>query len=300
MPLAPCRLCGETKELQESHIVPKFVFRWMKETSSTGYIRHSQQPNLRVQDGLKFYLLCGDCERRLNQWETQFANHIFHPLTQGTTDTALYGPWFLLFCVSVSWRVLVFYIDNDYIERVPAALRPDVHRAERAWREFLLGCLPRPGRHEQHFVPLGTIRNCTYSDIPTNINRYFLRVIDMDIANNGNTAFVYTKIGPFVILGFIAIPFAKQWHGAKVCAGHGRIRPRAYTMPKIFAEYLFTKARKAARMKENISAAQQMKIRAAYMNDLDQAAHSDFMEAMHQDVRLFGYSAFTPPKPDTE
>ena len=85
-----------------------------------------------------------------------------------------------------------------------------------------------------------------------------------------------------------------------MCAGHGRIRPRVYTMPKIFAEYLFTKARKAAPMKENISFRQQMKIRSAYMTDLDRAAHSDFMEAMHQDVRLFGYSAFTPPKPDTE
>jgi hypothetical protein len=272
----------------------------MKETSATGYIRRSQEPNLRVQDGLKSYLLCGDCERRLNQWETQFANHIFYPLTQGTTNGALYGPWFLSFCVSVSWRVLVYYIDNSYIERVPAALTPNVHGAERAWREFLLGRLSRPGRYEQHFVPLGAIQSSTYSEIPTNINRYFLRVIDVDIANNGNTAFVYTKLGPFVILGFIAIPFAKQWHGAKVYAGHGRIRPRAYTMPKIFAEYLFTKARKVAQMKENVSAGQQMKIRAAYMNDLDRAAHSDFIEAMHQDVRLFGQSAFEPPKLDTE
>jgi hypothetical protein len=51
--ITPCRLCGEMKELQESHILPGFVYRWMKETSATGYLRFAQQPNLRVQDGVK-------------------------------------------------------------------------------------------------------------------------------------------------------------------------------------------------------------------------------------------------------
>jgi hypothetical protein len=36
------------QELQESHILPGFVFRWMKETSATGYLRFGQQPNLRT------------------------------------------------------------------------------------------------------------------------------------------------------------------------------------------------------------------------------------------------------------
>ena len=39
MPITPFRLCGETKELQESHILPGFVYRWLKETSATGYLR---------------------------------------------------------------------------------------------------------------------------------------------------------------------------------------------------------------------------------------------------------------------
>jgi hypothetical protein len=69
--------------LQESHILAGFVYRWMKETSATGYLRFGQQPNLRVQDGVKLHLLCA--EDRFNQWETQFANRIFHPMTQGNT-----------------------------------------------------------------------------------------------------------------------------------------------------------------------------------------------------------------------
>src|SRR5260370_38660106 len=104
MPRAPCRLCGETKELQESHILPGLVYRWIKETSATGYLRFGQQPNLRVQDGLKLHLLCDDCEQRFNQWETQFANQIFHSMTQRKAGRASYGTWLLLFCASVSWR----------------------------------------------------------------------------------------------------------------------------------------------------------------------------------------------------
>ena len=94
---------GAVKELQESHILPRFVFRWLKETSATGYLRSGQQPNLRVQDGLKLHLLCQDCKQRFNHWGTQFANEIFHPMTQGTAERASYGP-LLLFWVSVSWR----------------------------------------------------------------------------------------------------------------------------------------------------------------------------------------------------
>jgi hypothetical protein len=79
MPTAACRLCGVISELRESHILPAFVYRWMKDTSATGYVRSSQQPNVRAQDGVKVHLLCGDCEARLNQWETEFARRIFYP-----------------------------------------------------------------------------------------------------------------------------------------------------------------------------------------------------------------------------
>jgi hypothetical protein len=130
MPISPCRLCGATKELQESHILPGFVFRWKKETSATGYLRFGQRPNLRVQDGVKLHLLCQDCEQRFNNWEPEFANRIFHPMTQGKAARACYGAWLLLFCASVSWRVLVYHIDGNHLTHMDEALLPSVERAE--------------------------------------------------------------------------------------------------------------------------------------------------------------------------
>src|SRR6516225_7774175 len=190
-PNSPCRLCGATKKLQKSHILPGFVFRWMKETSATGYLRFGQQPNRRVQDGLKFHLLCQDCEQRFNDWETQFASQIFHPMTQGKAERACYGPWLLLFCASVSWRVLVYCMDGDHLDHVPAALQPSVDRSALTWREFLLGNRPRPQPHEQHILPLpsGAVESYTHSEMPTNINRYLFRTPDMSVASNDRDAF---------------------------------------------------------------------------------------------------------------
>jgi hypothetical protein len=131
-----------------------FCFPLEKETSATGYLRFGQQPNLRVQDGVKLHLLCRDCEQRFNNWESEFANRIFHPMTQGKAARACYGPWLLLFCTSVSWRVLVYHIDRTHLTHMYEAVLPSVERAEVVWREFLLGNRARPQLHEQHVWPL--------------------------------------------------------------------------------------------------------------------------------------------------
>src|SRR5262249_55731966 len=143
MPISPCRLCGETKELRESHILPGFVYRSMKESSATGYLRFGQQPNLRVQDGIKLHLLCGDCEQRFSQWQPPFPTRIFPLITQAPPPPSS-GSCLFLFCASFWWRVRLFHKDETPPTTIPAALLPSVERAELTWREFLLGSRPRP------------------------------------------------------------------------------------------------------------------------------------------------------------
>jgi hypothetical protein len=293
-PISPCRLCDARKELQESHILPGFVFRWKKETSATGYMRFGQSPNLRVQDGVKLHLLCRDCEQRFNDWETQFANQIFHPMTQGKAERASYSSWLLQFCASVSWRVLVYFIDGKHLGHVPATLLPSVERAELTWREFLLGNRPRP-QPQQHIWPLagGLLESYTRSEMPTNINRYLFRTTDMSVASNDRDAFTYAKLGPFIIVGFIAMARPKQWVGTRVNTHGGTIiGPRDYTMPKEFWEFITVKADRAATLQERISEKQTAKIAETYKANLERAAESDSMRVMHQDVKLFGGRAF--------
>src|SRR5712675_772123 len=97
--LQPCRLCGESRHLQESHVIPAFVYRWLKETSATGYLRFGQTPNKRVQDGCKERWLCADCEQRLGVWEAQFATKVFYPLSQDGGGQICYREWMMKFCI---------------------------------------------------------------------------------------------------------------------------------------------------------------------------------------------------------
>jgi hypothetical protein len=70
-----CKLCGRTGDLQQSHVLPSFAFKWMKQA---GHIRRSGLPNRRSQDGEKREWLCWDCEQLFNSFETPFATKIFH------------------------------------------------------------------------------------------------------------------------------------------------------------------------------------------------------------------------------
>jgi hypothetical protein len=217
----------------------------MKQTSATGYLRFSQNPNLRSQDGLKYFMLCKDCEERFNIWETQFSKYVFYPLTQNA-DTAVYADWMIRFCTSVSWRVLKWYLENNHMNHVQENLMPVVEQCESRWRQFMLGECVDLGRHQQHFLPLGTIESHTFTDMPSNINRYFLRAVDMDIISGEETALVYSKIGPFIILGFAEMPYPAQWIGTQVQLNRGTIEPRDYTLPSQFGEFLMQKAERMA------------------------------------------------------
>src|ERR1700733_10651325 len=102
-----CRLCHIRAELQGSHIIPAFVFRWRKDTAPTPYMRASDNPNRRVQDGPTEFWMCSNCEQKLGDWERKFSCTVFRSLTENGTCRVQYGDWLLKFCVSISWRILL-------------------------------------------------------------------------------------------------------------------------------------------------------------------------------------------------
>lgn len=109
-----CALCYEDKKLELSHIVPKFVMRYLKKTS-VGAIRNMDNPNVVVQDSEKHYLLCSDCEDLFSTYETKFANNFFHPYLSGNKKIFEYDKDTFYFLTSVSWRSL--YLDIlDFVE----------------------------------------------------------------------------------------------------------------------------------------------------------------------------------------
>ncbi len=287
-----CHLCNQEKNLCLSHVIPKFVYKWHKDTSPTGFLRCGSEPNKRVQDGLKYYWLCDECETRLSSYETEFANHIFHPMNHGNTLQIKYGSWFLKFCVSVSWRVLNFHLKENRISHLSSILQDYTHNAYMIWKEFLLDQRPHPDQHEQHFLPLDVVINYTHKDTPSNINRYILRCIEFNLAKGVQSAFTYAKLGKFIIVGFIKMPYPKHWKGTKVHVNNGLVSSKKYILPKMFGDFLRDRSRITSTIQSKISDKQNEKIEASYRKNMDRAAKSEWFRAIDQDVSLFGKSAF--------
>ena len=101
-----CALCQNGSRGEVSHIIPAFVYKYLKKSSATGYMRKPADPNRRIQDGFKYPLLCESCEDRFSIYEGAFASSIFHPYLKDKPLTISYDQNCLKFAVSVLWRGL--------------------------------------------------------------------------------------------------------------------------------------------------------------------------------------------------
>lgn len=292
MPIGKCRLCGGESELQLSHVLPAFAYRWLRESSGNGYLRSSDEPNRRIQDGLKFYWLCAACEQAFSRNETAFAGKLFHPYIKASGKIFPYSSWLIHFCTSVSWRVLRFYRDEGHLKSWEPEALARINEAELVWRELLFGSRPHPAEHQQHLLPLDRIAEST-GELAPNINRYLMRAVHLDIVRGTQSIFTYAKLGRFIILGFVYEPNLNHWKGAKVHASRGYIEPREYVVPRALGDYLNEKARKMQSALASMSDRQHEKVDAAFRANIDRFVSSDAFAAMHADVEMFGDRAFS-------
>ena len=284
-----CGLCRHDRELRQSHIIPKFVFDYVKRTSATGYMRVGTEPNRRVQDGPKRPLLCHDCEQLLSGWERSFAQFVFHPYSVNTSAVLNYGPWLCKFLVSVSWRVLLFYKLEGHLSEIPTQHRGPIEKGLETWREFLLDMRPHPGDFEQHLLPLDALESANIPGMPTNMNRYVLRAVDMDVVTGERTALVYWKLPRFVVLGFVVNPEPRSsWVATRTAVKGGQIRPRKYGLSKTVMDYVMGQAQKADDITRSISLRQQELIDKAMLNDCERSHASESVKALIQDIQFFG------------
>ncbi len=285
-----CALCAECAPLCVSHVLPAFIFRWLRKSSATGHFRFVQSPDRRVQDGIKLPLLCEECEGRLNQFETAFATGLFHPWNANSGTPIRYGSWLLKFCVSISWRVLKYVEDQTGLQHLDPAQKESAKAAMERWSNFILGIEPHPGPFEQHLLPLDPVESYSINEMPNNINRYFLRAVEMDLPRGAKSAYTYAKFGKFALFGFIQPP-AQKWVGTKVHVRSGLIAPREYQLPRELMDYFSERARRYGEASARISDKQQDKIEGEIFRNVDRLKSSATLDAMLHDQRLFGADA---------
>lgn len=276
-------------DLQQSHVLPSFVFKWMKQA---GPIRKSGLPNRRSQDGDKRGWLCGDCEQLFNSFETPFATKIFHPYDLDRSVKVRYGEWMAKFCASVAWRSLSALQEDGKFQHLTGQQAALGEKALETWSRFLLGSYKHTGAFELHVLTFGEIKDASAPMTASNINRYLTRTIDMDLAANSSVCFSYSKLGPFAIFGFVQ-SYRRQWKGTRMPSGAGWFQPHNITVPKQLWDYLNDRALHVRRVTEAISPAQQQKIAETFRANPERFLQSGLFRAVQRDVEMFGRDAFS-------
>ena len=129
-----CALFDIETELNHSHIIPKFAFDYLKETGGR-YLRTYDQPNKRLQDGPKRYLLSRRAELEFSKRERWFANNIFIPYMKDDEKYFVYNENFAFFIISVLWRVLVDQLKHPDIASDPRF--QFLMEVQNEWKKFL-------------------------------------------------------------------------------------------------------------------------------------------------------------------
>lgn len=279
----PCRLCKKNSELKESHIIPKAIFRWMKDTSATGYLRFSQNMNIPRQDGLKLPFLCSECEGQFSTYEKYFFEQIFLPLHNDKARIA-YKNRFLKFAASIAWRTLKYFMEKDEIDHLNERQLKYCNRALEAWKDFLFDKKDSPSIFELHFYNF--IDEVSLSgDTPNNIHRYLHRSVGFNLYRSDNVAFLYIKLPGLIFIGYITLPNdIKEFRKTRIKSS-GKIELMDYTAPMYILDIIKEEAQKIAEYKNSISEKQQSKINDKYKNNAERANQSKTVQAIRKDIQ---------------
>jgi hypothetical protein len=207
-----CALCEQNRDLRESHIIPKFVGRWIKRSSETRKFRAPDAPRRRKQDIYKQPLLCGECEQRFSSVESTFSSEIFRPFLDDGQEMIDYGSWLLEFAVSEAWRVGI--VHRTEIASQFHALAADMDLALREWADFLLKKRPDPGSRQHYLLLLSSSSVPATETSPSAYEWFLMRAVDgAPVAKDGEL-FIYTKLPGLALVSAVTPP------AVGVLAGH--------------------------------------------------------------------------------
>lgn len=295
-----CRLCLKTALLRGSHVLPAFVYRWFKVSSATGYIRTVERPNLRVQDGPVVPLLCDSCEQALAIAEKDFSERLFSPAANGSEISPNYGPWLARFAASVCWRGLLWAWESGRLARYEATNEADLRAASERWRTFLGTDGSSGVDPDVHFMPIWPVHGVIGQDVPPNFNRYLARSIQVEVATGGeHSHFVYVKLGPIILLGFIRPAPAGTWEGTAISPTGGAFS-KLYSVPEALFGFMSDQATIVLDGQRSISSRQGTRIAQDWRRDLDRVTKSGTMAALTADVEASGPQSVFPDQRDRD
>ena len=245
-----CALCLKDKELAESHVIPSFIIKWLKDTSVTGYVRDARHGNKRIQDGYKPRLLCYDCEQIISGYETKFSDNIFRPFTKDYLELngkikkdgyLQYGEWLNKFIISIVWRSF----KSNFYTNYPMGMRTNwvegiIALLER-WRRYLLEENNYCGNITNYVLFLRNIYEGTGElpeDISPQIVHYLMRTIDGALIMDEKTIIDMNKLGPIMTLTAL-YPNKITGYPNSIIAKTGKLKIEQVWSNAVLNRYLF-------------------------------------------------------------
>jgi hypothetical protein len=108
-----CRFCGATPTIRESHVIPKFVARYLLANSTTGTLLNLWDRR-QHRDIWKGSYFCAKCDNQtFSGWEGHFSRVIWRNPDIATTEWC--EPASLAFMLSLAFRVAVHAIETSPI-----------------------------------------------------------------------------------------------------------------------------------------------------------------------------------------
>lgn len=250
-----CKLCHKEKELKLSHIFPRFIVVWLRNTG-TGNFRNPQFPNRREQDGPKKYMLCHDCENQLSISENYFRQNVFYPIINSNIEKITITQQIVDFVISILWRILIneleYIKDNMYYEEIVAA--------EKEWRNYLYNKQDLCEFNKLHLIITSELIDDKFNEIP-NFNRYLTRDLDGTLVSSSTIAFQYAKFSRFTIVGEICKSNPKLFSGTDLIMGSTIESQNQEVINDGFTEFLVNRVRLGNKLyDDNLSENQQKKI----------------------------------------
>jgi hypothetical protein len=280
-----CNLCGSDSRLQKSHIIPKFVISYLKETSATGFIRHGVNINVRKQDMPKIELLCFSCEQLFSKREKRFSEKFFMKYHTEEATRFEYEEWLRYFAISAFWRFAITQV-NDFEIKHPS-LGLHIREAINKWTPFLLEHTNNPADYQYDMFILDIVTP-SHPDVHIDgMNWLLLRGVDGTIFFNSDnkTVGIYFKIPGFLFCCHLKPNKNKLWKGTTI-KRRGIISAPQHVKDKRFGSFLLHRLRRNREMFDNMSDNQKDKTMSSYLRNID-AMDEKVLEIIRADSMFY-------------
>lgn len=258
-----CALCGEEKEIQLSHIIPKFIGRHLKKTA-VGNIRSAEDPNKTVQDLEKHYLLCHDCEELFSASERWFANNVFYPWKKNQETEFEYNSYFHYFITSLSWRSLYLdimnYVRDGDVDVEKLQIMID---AEKKMKDYLLGAKEDIEGIENHVFFFERIEKIgAQCDDAFYLNPHMTihRSVTSYTHYSDDTVFTISNLMGIVLVTLYEKGNREVWDGTKIEKGEGKIIAANQNVTSVVCNEFQYWMKLAEEQQDKMSEAQKQKI----------------------------------------